>query len=88
VLADHRQRTSVVAELATLAEQLEHLPAAPALTEVRRLEAFLRDEGPDREDVLDLQRSLWGLHAVLDLHLLLEDELYSGLTTSASTPGS
>jgi heavy metal translocating P-type ATPase len=141
VLADHRQLTPVVAELATLAEQLEHLPAAPALTEVRRLEAFLRDEllpheieeeervyplvadvtpgedptgplrrshreiarlirlytrlvddlpdeGPDREDVLDLQRSLWGLHAVLDLHLLLEDELYSGLTTSASTPGS
>jgi heavy metal translocating P-type ATPase len=42
-------------------------------------------EGPDREDVLDLRRSLWGLHAVLDLHLALEDELYAELPTDVGT---
>ena len=38
----------------------------------------------DREDLVDLQRALWGLHAVLDLHFTLEDDLYSQLP--APTP--
>jgi heavy metal translocating P-type ATPase len=36
-------------------------------------------DGPDAEDVVDLQRALWGLHAVLDLHFILEDDLYDQL---------
>ncbi len=44
-----------------------------------RLVADVGDEGPEPDEILDLQRSLFGLHAVLTLHLSLEDELYSHL---------
>ncbi len=44
-----------------------------------RLVADLDDDGPDHEEILDLQRSLFGLHAILEIHLALEEELYSHL---------
>ena len=44
-----------------------------------RLVDDLGPEGPEPDEVLDLQRSLFGLHAVLELHLSLEDELYAHL---------
>jgi hypothetical protein len=54
----------------------------------RRIRLFARlvDELPtsrlEPDEVLELQRSLWALHAVLDLHVTLEDELYAELTPS------
>jgi heavy metal translocating P-type ATPase len=54
----------------------------------RRIRLFARlvDELPasalEEDEVLELQRSLWGLHAVLDLHVTLEDELYAELEPS------
>ncbi len=42
----------------------------------RRLVASLPDEGPAPEDLRDLQRALYGLHAILTLHFAQEDELF------------
>jgi hypothetical protein len=49
-----------------------------------RLVDDLADDGPDREEILDLQRSLFGLHAILEIHLALEEELYSHLAAQAT----
>ncbi len=43
----------------------------------RRLIAQLPAEGPRTEDLRDLRRVLYGLHAILVLHFAQEDELYS-----------
>ncbi|NUP10044.1 MAG: heavy metal translocating P-type ATPase [Polyangiaceae bacterium] len=42
-----------------------------------RLVAQLPSEGPRPEDIRDLRRILYGLHAILTLHFAQEDELYS-----------
>lgn len=42
-----------------------------------RLVAQLPAEGPRAEDLRDLRRVLYGLHAILVLHFAQEDELYS-----------
>jgi heavy metal translocating P-type ATPase len=42
-----------------------------------RLVAQLPAEGPRPEDLRDLRRVLYGLHAILQLHFAQEDELYS-----------
>jgi len=39
----------------------------------------LPDEGPGPEDLVDLRRVLYGLHAVLRLHFAQEEEAYSWL---------
>jgi heavy metal translocating P-type ATPase len=39
------------------------------------------------DEVLELQRALWSLHAVLDLHVTLEDELYAGLRPTGEPSG-
>ncbi len=48
-----------------------------------RLYARLVDElpasGPTRDDLPDLRRVLYGLHAILQLHMAQEEELYLGL---------
>ncbi len=46
---------------------------------LRRLVAQLPPDGPHAEDVRDLRRALYGLHAVLSMHFAQEDELYSVL---------
>jgi heavy metal translocating P-type ATPase len=56
-----------------------HRELARRIRLLDRLVTDLGDEGPEPDEVLDLQRSLFGLHAVLELHLSLEDELYSHL---------
>jgi heavy metal translocating P-type ATPase len=54
----------------------------------RRIRLFARlvdelpTDGLEPDEVLEVQRSLWALHAVLDLHVTLEDELYAELTPS------
>jgi heavy metal translocating P-type ATPase len=42
-----------------------------------RLIAQLPPEGPRPEDMRDLRRALYGLHAILTLHFAQEEELYS-----------
>jgi heavy metal translocating P-type ATPase len=42
-----------------------------------RLIAQLPDAGPRPEDVRDLRRALYGLHAILNLHFGQEEDLYS-----------
>ncbi|HKU44414.1 MAG TPA: heavy metal translocating P-type ATPase [Polyangiales bacterium] len=42
-----------------------------------RLVAQLPGDGPRPEDLRDLQRALYGLHAILTLHFAQEEELYS-----------
>jgi soluble P-type ATPase len=42
-----------------------------------RLVAQLPPEGPGPEDLRDLRRALYGLHAILTLHFAQEEELYS-----------
>jgi hypothetical protein len=43
--------------------------------------ADLPDEGPTPEDLVDLRRVLYGLHAILRLHFLQEEEAYSWLAS-------
>jgi heavy metal translocating P-type ATPase len=50
--------------------------------QIRRLGQLLDDigpEGPDSEDISELRRLLYGLHAVLHLHTTQEDESYLSL---------
>lgn len=42
-----------------------------------RLVGRLTPEGPSSEDLRDLRRALYGLHAILTLHFAQEEELYS-----------
>jgi iron-sulfur cluster repair protein YtfE (RIC family) len=49
---------------------------------IRRLGRVLDDlgpEGPDADDVIELRRLLYGLHAILQLHFAQEDEGYLSL---------
>lgn len=47
----------------------------------RMVEQLRRDTSPGSpltaDDIVDLQRALFGVHALLELHLRLEDELYA-----------
>lgn len=49
-----------------------------------RLVARLPAEGPSREDLRDLRRALYGLHAILSLHYSQEEEIYSVLDSDAA----
>lgn len=65
-------------------------PTGPLIqthSEIRRLSRLfgrlvkqLPAPGPEREDLRDLRRVLYGLHAILTLHFAQEDELYSLLS--------
>jgi soluble P-type ATPase/hemerythrin-like domain-containing protein len=49
---------------------------------IRRLGRILDDldpEGPDADDIIELRRLLYGLHAILQLHFAQEDEGYLSL---------
>jgi iron-sulfur cluster repair protein YtfE (RIC family) len=43
----------------------------------------LPPEGPDADDLVDLRRVLYGLHAILRLHFAQEEEAYSWLSSGA-----
>ena len=54
-----------------------------------RLVRELPDEGPGPEDLTDLRRVLYGLDAIIRLHMAQEDELYLALgeeQVAASVP--
>lgn len=51
----------------------------------RSLMADLPPEGPGPEDLVDLRRVLYGLHAVLRLHFAQEEEAYAWLASESST---
>ncbi|HEV8423785.1 MAG TPA: heavy metal translocating P-type ATPase, partial [Actinomycetes bacterium] len=64
------------------------------ITRLTRLLGGLLDElgpaGPEPEDLADLRRILYGLHAILRLHFAQEEEAYLSLLTEpgrASDPG-
>jgi iron-sulfur cluster repair protein YtfE (RIC family) len=43
-------------------------------------------EGPTREDLMDLRRVLYGLHAILRLHFAQEEEAYAWLASESEEP--
>ena len=54
---------------------------------IRRVGRVLDDvgpDGPDRDDIIELRRLLYGLHAILQLHFAQEDEGYLSLADDAS----
>ena len=53
-----------------------HLEIAHLVRRYGRLVDELPPEGPGPDDVRDLRRVLYGLHAVLELHFAQEDEHY------------
>ncbi len=63
--------------------EIEHL--------VRVYRALLDDlppEGLDPDDLMDLRRVLYGLHAVLRLHFAQEEEAYAWLASADEGSGS
>jgi hypothetical protein len=46
----------------------------------------LPPEGPTAEDLVDLRRLLYGLHAVLRLHFAQEEEVYAWLASESGSP--
>jgi heavy metal translocating P-type ATPase len=59
--------------------EIEHLVRV-----YRQLLADLPPAGPDREDLVDLRRVLYGLHAILRLHFAQEEEAYAWLSADES----
>jgi soluble P-type ATPase len=57
--------------------EIEHLVRV-----YRQLLEDLPPEGPDQEDLVDLRRVLYGLHAILRLHFAQEEEAYAWLSAS------
>jgi heavy metal translocating P-type ATPase len=57
--------------------EIEHLVRV-----YRQLLEDLPPEGPDAEDLVDLRRVLYGLHAILRLHFAQEEEAYAWLSAS------
>jgi hypothetical protein len=56
---------------------------------VRRLGRLLDEmpsDGPDEDDIVELRRVLYGLHAILRLHFAQEDEGYFSLIDDPPTP--
>lgn len=53
----------------------------------RELVDMLPADGPEPEDLADLRRVLYGLHAILRLHQAQEEELYASVSDPAPTPG-
>ena len=62
-----------------------HREIARTIRLYSRLIDDLPTGGLDAIDLVDAQRLLWTLHAILALHFALEDELYSALTIETPT---
>lgn len=81
---DDEQRTAYPLIEKLLADENPTGPLVQTHYEIRRLSRLLGrlvkqlpPSGPAREDLRDVRRVLYGLHAILTLHFAQEDELYS-----------
>ena len=81
---DDEQRTAYPLIEKLLADENPTGPLIQTHSEIRRLSRLLGrlvkqlpPSGPAREDLRDVRRVLYGLHAILTLHFAQEDELYS-----------
>ena len=57
-----------------------HVEISHLIRVYRQLLEDLPPAGPDRDDLVDLRRVLYGLHAILRLHFAQEDEAYAWLS--------
>src|SRR6266516_2456705 len=64
-----------------------HAEIAYQIARLGRLIADIGDRVPDETDVADLRGVLYGLHAILRLHTVQEDEAYLSLGDDAETEG-
>ena len=58
-----------------------HIEIAHLARVYQQLLADLPPAGPTADDLMDLRRVLYGLHAILRLHFLQEEEAYSWLAS-------
>jgi heavy metal translocating P-type ATPase len=64
-----------------------HAEIAYQIARLGRLIADIGDRAPDETDVADLRGTLYGLHAILRLHTVQEDEAYLSLGDDAEPVG-
>jgi heavy metal translocating P-type ATPase len=63
-----------------------HVEIAHHVHRLGRLLDQLPDAGPDEDDLIEMRRILYGLHAILRLHFAQEDESYLSLAGPESEP--
>ena len=63
-----------------------HAEIAYQITRLGRLTDDIGDREPDASQIAELRSTLYGLHAILRLHTVQEDETYLSLGDSADTP--
>jgi heavy metal translocating P-type ATPase len=59
-----------------------HIEISHLIRVFRQLLEDLPTAGPDRDDLVDLRRVLYGLHAILRLHFAQEEEAYAWLSAA------
>ena len=62
-----------------------HAEIAYQIARLGRLIDDIGDRTPDQDDIADLRSVLYGLHAILSLHTVQEDETYLSLGDSTDT---
>jgi hypothetical protein len=63
-----------------------HAEIAYQIARLGRLAEDIGDRDPDASEIADLRGALYGLHAILRLHTVQEDETYLSLGDSANAP--
>ena len=71
----------------TAAMSRAHAEIAYQIARLGRLIADIGDRVPDETDIADLRGTLYGLHAILRLHTVQEDEAYLSLGDDVETVG-
>ena len=64
-----------------------HVEIAHHINRLGRLLDQLPDAGPDEDDLMEMRRLLYGLHAVLRLHFAQEEQSYLSLAGPEPAPG-
>ena len=72
-----------MASMARAHQEIDHLSRVFA-----QLLEDIPPEGPTAEDLMDLRRVLYGLHAILRLHFAQEEEAYAWLASGAEESAS
>ena len=63
-----------------------HVEIAHLIRRLGRLLDDMEPDGPDADDIIELRRLLYGLHAILQLHFAQEDEGYLSLVDDDAEP--